>query len=164
MPGAHYCKHCGIRFSPNKQQLNRGHGKFCSLSCPTTYRNLTNNPSKRPEVRAKIKEHRADVSGTNNPMYGKNGKDAPGYIDGRSNFGSDTYRDIALANNPHVCKICGAEPRGRQLNVHHKDENRKNSAPENLEILCVTCHNNIVHAKIKDDKGRFMKKEVMPNV
>jgi len=32
---------------------------------------LKNNPMKREEVRRKVSEHHADVSGENNPMYGK---------------------------------------------------------------------------------------------
>ena len=56
------CVHCGKQFSVRKCYVKRGQGKFCSTGCGTTYRNILSNPSKRPEVRAKISLNHADVS------------------------------------------------------------------------------------------------------
>ena len=36
------------------------------------------------------------------------------------------------------CADCGKT--GQYLHRHHKDENPKNNAPENIKILCVSCH------------------------
>jgi hypothetical protein len=36
------------------------------------------------------------------------------------------------------CERCG---RTNDLHVHHKNKNRMDSTPENLETLCVWCHN-----------------------
>lgn len=38
-----------------------------------------------------------------------------------------------------ACERCGATENG--LHVHHRDHNITNNAPENLETLCVGCHN-----------------------
>lgn len=50
------------------------------------------------------------------------------------------YRTIAFRIYPHKCAICGWDEDEDILQVHHIDENRKNAKPENLIILCPTCH------------------------
>lgn len=40
------------------------------------------------------------------------------------------------------CEHCGTS---QALQVHHKDRNRKNNEPENLETLCATCHMKMHH-------------------
>jgi 5-methylcytosine-specific restriction endonuclease McrA len=35
------------------------------------------------------------------------------------------------------CSRCGSTGR---LDIHHRDRNKKNQAPENLEVLCHRCH------------------------
>lgn len=154
------CMHCGKSFNVRRCYAKRGQGKFCSPSCKTTFMNIHNNPAKRPEVREKISLNHADVSGKNNPMYGKRGRDSPGYVDGRSSIAGDIWRKIALINKPPICEICGTYSEGRNLHVHHKDRNRKNNNLENLQVVCCLCHNNIIHPRERDYLGRF-KKEVV---
>ncbi|MQT39306.1 HNH endonuclease signature motif containing protein, partial [Pseudomonas helleri] len=36
------------------------------------------------------------------------------------------------------CEDCGKT--GQYLHRHHKDENPTNNLPENIRILCVSCH------------------------
>lgn len=38
------------------------------------------------------------------------------------------------------CARCGFDEPREILAVHHRDHNRRNNAPENLEILCPNCH------------------------
>lgn len=151
------CLECGSVFMTYRCQVRRGGGRFCSTSCGTRYRNRIDNPVRREEVRAKISANHADVSGASNPMFGKRGEDAPGYIDGRNSFSGDTWRKIALANKEACCEICRARPEGRHLHIHHRDRNRKNNDFSNLQILCVTCHNTVAHVRPRDDSGRFGK-------
>lgn len=47
------------------------------------------------------------------------------------------YRKLAKENLPYKCAICGKSDR---LEVHHKDDNRKNNNLENLEYLCKRHH------------------------
>lgn len=40
-----------------------------------------------------------------------------------------------------VCERCGFVPEhARQMDVHHRDRDRLNNVPENLETLCANCH------------------------
>ena len=43
------------------------------------------------------------------------------------------------------CSIC-AETEG-QIDVHHKDKNRKNNKIENLQVLCASCHTKLHKTK-----------------
>lgn len=151
------CLHCGKHFFVYPCRIRRGTGKYCSTSCGVTHRNLTDNPSRKPETRAKIREHHANVSGENNPMYGVRGRAAPGYIDGRNNFVGETYRRIMAANGLiERCELCGSVDMGR-LHIHHKNRNRKDNRIENLMCVCIDCHNNILHKRMRDACGRFIK-------
>lgn len=147
------CLQCGRPFEVYPSHFKRGNVKFCSLSCATRYRNLTNNHARRPEVRAKISANHADVSGVRNPMYGRRGRAAPGYIDGRNSFTGEIYRKILLASGRKpVCAICGTET---HLHVHHVDGNHKNNAIENLIWVCPRCHNTVAHIYERDAMGRI---------
>ncbi len=150
------CLQCGISVYVRICYEQRGQGRFCSVSCGATYNNRINNSAKKPDVRAKIRAHHADVSGRNNPMFGVRGPDAPGYIDGRNAIPGDIWRKIALLNKPSVCEECGEIVIGRRLHVHHKDKSRKNNELDNLQIVCVRCHNTVLHERQRDDLGRYI--------
>lgn len=81
MPVKCKCKCCGKEFQVPPSQIKRGGGIFCSTSCGTRYRNILNNPAKNEDVRRKISLNHADVSGANNPMYGRRGALSPSYVD-----------------------------------------------------------------------------------
>lgn len=159
MPVQRTCLECGKPFSVPPSLVRRGGGKFCSTSCGIRYRNKIDNPAKRPEVREKISRNHADVSGPNNPMYGRRGPLAPAWKDGRSRF-SNLWRMIALSNKPPVCEMCGERPTGYRLHVHHRDGNRNNNSPDNLQVLCARRHA-IVHGhwrnRPRDHLGRFVR-------
>ena len=151
------CKQCGKIFWVRKCYTKRGQGIFCSTSCGTTYRNTVNNPTRDPEVRLKISVNHYDVSGKNNPMYGRRGWTAPSYKDGRSVILGDLWRKLALINKPQRCEICGNKPdKKRKLHVNHKDGNRKNNNLDNLQVVCSSCHNNKLHLRKRDKQGRFL--------
>lgn len=44
---------------------------------------------------------------------------------------------VRLANQKNACEICGGTLR---LGLHHKDRNRTNNSPENLQTVCPRCH------------------------
>jgi hypothetical protein len=78
------------------------------------------------------------------------------------------------------CEICGISD---QLQIHHKDKNRKNNDRKNLMVLCINCHSDehknmgdinaariiLCHKKYKDRKKTerkiclWCKKEYIPN-
>lgn len=147
------CIQCGKEFYTQSCYFKRGGGKFCSTSCGTTYRNLHNNPSKNPDVRKKISEHHADVSGENNPMYGKRGEESPSYKDGMSLIHQRRYRALLLSSDrPKKCIYCGST---ENLHVHHVDGDHKNESLNNLVWVCIICHATKAHDHPRDDKGRF---------
>lgn len=53
---------------------------------------------------------------------------------------STSYRGIAFSTFPHVCNRCGKPVDIFTGDVHHKDRNRDNNDPSNLELLCKSCH------------------------
>jgi len=152
------CKMCGKEFQVRTCYTKRGQGKFCSISCGTRFRNIHDNPTKDPLVRKKISANHANVSGKNNPMYGRTGDSAPSWIDGRNSYSGDLWRRIAFANMKHrECEICGvALSESRELHIHHIDKNRSNNNIDNLMIVCVKCHNNILHPKKRNKLGQFI--------
>jgi len=155
------CKMCLSEFEVRTCYTKRGQGIFCSASCATKYRNITDNPSWRPEVRVKISMNHADVSGKNGPMYGRRGEDAPGWIDGRNSYSGDIWRRIAFANiKDKHCEICGCEiEESRKLHIHHIDKNRENNNLDNLMIVCVKCHNTVLHPRERNKLGQFVSKK-----
>jgi 5-methylcytosine-specific restriction endonuclease McrA len=46
-------------------------------------------------------------------------------------------RELCLARCYYQCLHCG---RTRKLHCHHIDHNRSNNSPENLMVLCESCH------------------------
>jgi len=63
-----YCKQCGNPY--------RGGGRyFCSRSCWTTYKNLCDNPAKRPEVKQKISSARRGKPTTLSRKHSQETKD-----------------------------------------------------------------------------------------
>jgi len=55
------------------------------------------------------------------------------------NSHSDSYRKIAFNKYPPICAYCGFGIKGI-LQVAHLNQNHKDNSPENLVILCPTCH------------------------
>lgn len=147
------CLQCSKEFITQSCYLKRGGGKFCSKSCATTYCNIHNNPTKDLNVCKLISEHHADVSGRNNPMFGKTGELAPSYKGGLSLIHKRRYRAILLASDkPKVCIYCGTT---EGLQVHHLDGDHKNENLNNLEWVCIRCHASKAHTHSRDKLGRF---------
>lgn len=154
------CLNCGRKFEVYRCYLKRGGGKYCSGSCKRSYLNKTNNPAWREDVKEKISLHHADVSGSNNPMYGIKGKDAPNFIDGRSFYNGRISRKIGLANGiKRVCIICGEDDINK-LHLHHIDGNHYNNELSNMIFLCYHCHLTIAHHYLQDELGRFTGSEL----
>lgn len=137
------CLQCGKEFYTHECYIKRGGGKFCCVGCGTRYRNLHDNPSWKPENRAKISTNHADVSGKNNPAY----KDGIGL-----------YRKLMLAKGKPKCLYCGST---ENIDVHHIDGNRRNNDIGNLVFLCKKCHIGKAHKnkKLNLDFKRWLENE-----
>jgi 5-methylcytosine-specific restriction endonuclease McrA len=92
-----------------------------------------------PEGLRKWRERNPDYqSGEKNPFW-KGGTS-------ESNICRTVRKILEDANvDQHTCVRCGRYKYPSRQNIHHKDENRLNNTLENLEVLCVRCHNG--HAK-----------------
>lgn len=82
---------------------------------------------------------------------GRGGKHNGGYIDGRSRKYYSRFQK----------KKCNRCPARSDLLVHHKDRNRRNNAPSNLETLCRPCHTR--EHKVEMDLGRGIYTPPLPN-
>ena len=153
MPIIKNCIYCGKPFKTHDCQIKRGGGKYCSLSCTRTHKNLIDNPVNKKDVKEKISKNHANVSGKNNPMYGKKGKLAPNYKDGRSKLKGKIGRKVGLLHFEHKCSLCG-EIDINKLHVHHMDRNRNNNKLTNLKIVCIKCHLTKVHVHVRN-KGKY---------
>lgn len=81
------------------------------------------------------------------------------YIQDRSHIGGMGYPlsfyDIVEEirdRDGRMCTSCGKleEDNKKKLSIHHIDENKLNSDPENLITLCMSCHN-----KLHPDRSEF---------
>lgn len=55
------------------------------------------------------------------------------------------------------CELCGCSDK-RILNGHHKDRDRTNNSPNNIQTLCMNCHY-ITHFEM-----RLKDKDMIPNI
>jgi hypothetical protein len=117
------------------------------------------------ETRIKISLHHADISGENNPMYGKRGKLHPGWRGGktveneilRKSLEFRTWRTAVFKRDKYTCIWCGAKG---NLNADHIKP--WSLYPElrydmnNGRTLCEPCH------KTTDTyAGRMNRKEML---
>lgn len=94
------------------------------------------------------------VSGPDNPMFGRCGKQNPRYVDGSSperqtamaGHSGKQFRAAVLSRDNYSCVRCGKGKAGpRSLHVHHLKAWAGNPTlrfnPENAVTLCRGCHN-----------------------
>jgi len=55
-------------------------------------------------------------------------------------FGLSHRKARALVLSVGQCQRCSHDGSESRLTVHHRDRNKRNQAPENLEVLCHLCH------------------------
>jgi endogenous inhibitor of DNA gyrase (YacG/DUF329 family) len=140
------CKQCNKVFGAHKSQKRQ----FCSKSCSTTWRNLTDqNPSYHRDITGeKNPMYGKGLKGKDNPMYGKTGAQNPQYKGGRK-VRPDGYI-MVLAPDDHPARAAAypyilehrfimEQHLGRYLDpkevVHHIDGDPSNNVIENLELF-----------------------------
>jgi 5-methylcytosine-specific restriction endonuclease McrA len=130
------CETCGREFyvPPCRERL--GVVRYCSLKC----RDFSGK--KNPMYGKKLSKEsiRKSVSHPNRKFF-KPGKDNPNFV----RFGDDfigTTKNWWQKNKIKKggkCERCGFSNMGILI-VHHKDRNKRNNRPNNIEILCPNCH------------------------
>jgi HNH endonuclease len=60
-----------------------------------------------------------------------------------------TYRRPWREHVKDACELCGFVPKDKedkcQLDIHHRDEDKTNNDPSNLQTVCSNCHRIIEH-------------------
>lgn len=135
------------------------------------------NPSKRPEVREKIRQSNIDrwnnmsdeerngifkkisdaKKGMNyDTLFGENAdkERVKRSIYAPEDFKNTGYRKRMLKDLDSVsCECCGAKTKtsgNDGIYIHHEDGNHSNNAPENLKMACPRCHNMEIHNHAED--------------
>ncbi len=125
MPISLICQNCGKEYQ--RKPCFAAKSKACSKQCLGVIQ--------RTESKGKF-------FAPNSPILWKSGPENP-----RWRGGDESY-DTKFVGP--ACERCSSE---RFLLVHHKDQNKRNHDPENLETLCKKCHQE--HHCKRDEKGRY---------
>jgi hypothetical protein len=112
------------------------------------------SPTKRLEVREKMRLNHANVSGNKNPNYGATwmiGEKNPNWLGGLESqgyayeFNEILKRKIRQRDN-YECQNCGMTEEehlaeyNENLHIHHIDYNKMNCNEDNLLTLCLKCN------------------------
>lgn len=131
-----------------KSDIKRGWGKYCSKKCQAKSqingkwvecdycgKKIWRTP--KDFKRSKSKKFFCCVA-CHCSWENKNtrcGDRAPNWIAGQT-----VYRQLLKrCGRPEQCNRCGIKDK-RVLVVHHRDSNKRNNRPENLQWLCRNCH------------------------
>lgn len=150
------CDYCGKPFhraasETEKARRNNSTQVFCSRECYEAHRD---NVPEGHRPNGRWGKHRVRCSQCGKEMFLRPSRlNVTQYYCSREcraqyrlthpERGKWSGRKDSLVNKP-VCEICGLqEP--EILVIHHKDRNRKNNRPENLQVLCPNCHWRVHH-------------------
>lgn len=164
------CQTCNDEFQAREQDLKRGLAKYCSRKCAGIARSTKPKTQREPNLicaycSKSFYRSPSKLSKSKSKLYFccREHKDLAQSLDGLqelhpTHYGKGTnhttYRLVAFRQYAKKCQDCGFDAFPEVLEVHHIDRNRKNNTPENLKVLCPTCHR-IDHFKAKD--GRWSK-------
>lgn len=111
--GKVYCRQCGVEIT----HAHRLHVKFCSRKCMAKWQSL-------------------HLSRENSPLW----QGGSAYADYPPDFNAKLRRSIRKRDG-YQCQRCFKKQ--YSLDVHHIDQDKKNSSPENLTSLCRSCHRQV---------------------
>jgi len=142
------CLVCRKEIKVKDSHAKKGWGKYCSrkchsktqfkgkwIECAHCGKQIYRTP--KDFRRSKTKKFFCSVS-CHCSWENKNrrcGENAPNWVAGQTVY----RRLLKRCGRAEKCNACGIEDE-RILVVHHRDTNRKNNKPENLEWLCRNCH------------------------
>jgi len=126
------CKTCEKKFVVRPSAKNR---RYCSHKC--YWKSGIHKGEKRPWNRNpdKIEKQSKKVMGSNNPNW-KGGLSFEPYS---SKFNEELKEKIRERDN-YECQYCHKKFKGKKLQIHHIDYNKKNSSEFNLISLCAYHH------------------------
>lgn len=160
------CDQCGKSHSRPRKEM-REEKNFCSPKC--YYDSLGHGSIKlicsNPECGKSFDKKRSHLNGSKSGLYFccRVCKDIGQRLESGltqihpDHYGTDKkvdHRAIAFTIYPPCCNRCGWKEYKPVLDTHHKDGNHNNNHPDNLEILCPTCHQK-EHYLSKTGRWRF---------
>jgi len=140
------CENCGKKFYFLKSRLTHSKKKFCSAKCYQESRRkgtaFTCQACGKQFYRSlsKIKAGGGKFCSWKCAKE-RQGKDHPNY-----KYGSHTFKKLAETLKDKKCSLCGSE---KNVDIHHKDGNKKNNELDNGILLCRQCHMRIHKLKNK---------------
>jgi len=127
------CKECGVEFTPTAP---------CNQYCSSTCKTIVKKRQGRHDYEVMLKRTgRLHVLGVGKGGNTASGKDSPHYINGVGLY--KKIRNTMAAECGYVCQECGCDldrDNPYKWVCHHIDHNRKNNEPENLMVMCKSCH------------------------
>lgn len=164
---ARVCIRCTKAFLTDRKYVNRGHGKYCSLTCSSRGRLRRHHEPNLTCVQCSKPFHRSPARQQNSKsglffcgrickelaqrIGGMEQLQLPHYGTGKSRT---SYLNTARRYYDRKCAACGYDRELKALDVHHIDRNRANGAADNLAILCSNCHREI-HAGSRENMRPF---------
>jgi len=149
------CLECNKKTKVRKSEVRRGYGKFCSMSCSSTYGNRKRRKPKEDNAKCAI----CNISFYRRPSSLKKSKSGlhfccrdckdkaqrigglveiqPSHYNSEFSYRARFKREKGIDS----CNRCGYNEYPQVLEIHHKDRDRENNEMDNLEALCPTCHN-----------------------
>jgi hypothetical protein len=146
------CQTCSRIFEAKPTEVRRGNAKYCSSSCSAK----RPRPPKVPNTTCAwchapfyVRKSRFGRAKNGLVFCSKEHQNLAQRLEGLpaihpSHYGTATvrrnYRATAFRHHAPKCNRCGWNEYVEVLDVHHKDQNKLNINPDNLEILCPNCH------------------------
>jgi hypothetical protein len=155
------CQICNLSFNAKNTELNRGMAKYCSRKCcgkATALKRAEKRKTRLPNAicaycNSSFYRNPSKLTGSRSNLFFccRKHKDSAQRIGGIQaimppHYGTATeldskgYRKIAFTHHPAICIVCKYDKYKEVLEVHHKDLDRNNNSPDNLEIRCPTHH------------------------
>lgn len=134
------CSGCGKEFKRHAGHLTQ---RYCSVKCRDT--------KSEPPRRCKFCD-REFTARRPTMLYCSRACGARNRFKGKQTYQVSTRAKAALMSDDPQCGRCGYHKVAGILQIHHKDRNKRNNTPENVELVCPNCHEEEHFAK---SDGRY---------
>lgn len=137
--------------------------KFCSKSCSATFNNKKRSNKKYCKCcKKECKNIYCSISCQKRYTFLD---DMSSYFNGDYSFSTKRVKKFLLLDRGHICESCNNSTwLGMPINLEldHSDGNYKNNSPDNLKLLCPTCHSYTPTYKAKNKgNGREYRRKFM---
>ncbi len=143
------CEYCKTPFEAREADRKRGRARFCTQRCSSSRPKNKEHNVRCHWCGVSFYKSESNIAGSKSGLFfcSRAHKDRAQRIGGvreimPSHYGTAgvDYRAIAFESHPPCCNVCGYLKHKEILHVHHRDHDKSNNSPSNLELLCPTCH------------------------